>query len=52
MDVPAATVPETIISTSSSPGDAGSRYANDPVARGFREAPFSPERGGVRELYR
>ena len=52
MDVPATTVPETIISTSSSPSEPGSRFANDPVARGFRDAPFSPERGGVRELYR
>ncbi len=52
MDVPAATVPETIISKTGTTGDAGSRFANDPVARGFRDAPFSPERGGVRELYR
>lgn len=40
MDVPATTVPETIISTSSSPSEPGSRFANDPVARGFRDAPF------------
>ena len=32
MEAPTATVPETIISTTGSPGDTGSRFANDPVA--------------------
>ena len=29
---------------------SGKNY--DPVARGFREAPLSPSRGGIREIYR
>lgn len=28
------------------------RFVDDPVARGFRNAPMSPSRGGIRELYR
>lgn len=39
-----ATVPETLLSR----GPAH----DDPVARGFRDAPMSPSRGGIRELYR
>lgn len=27
-------------------------FADDPVARGFRNAPMAPSRGGIRELYR
>ena len=41
---PAVTVPESLRSQSPS--------LEDPVARGFREAPLSPSRGGIRELYR
>lgn len=41
---PAATVPESLVSREPS--------RDDPVARGFRNAPLSPTRGGVRELYR
>ncbi len=41
---PIVTVPQSL----SSPGS----HADDPVARGFREAPLSPSRGGVREIYR
>ncbi len=40
------------MATSDSSSEAESRFANDPVARGFRDAPFSPARGGVSELYR
>lgn len=39
-----ATVPENILSRD--------QFHDDPVARGFRDAPMSPSRGGVRELYR
>jgi hypothetical protein len=39
-----ATVPETL--------QARAQFRDDPVARGFREAPMSPSRGGIRELYR
>lgn len=39
-----ATVPETLLSRSAS--------RDDPVARGFRDAPLSPSRGGIRELCR
>lgn len=28
------------------------RFPDDPVARGFRNAPMAPSRGGIRELYR
>ncbi len=28
------------------------RFQDDPVARGFRNAPMAPSRGGIRELYR
>ncbi len=49
---PATTVPEALSAASGSSKDAESRFANDPVARGFREAPFSPARGGISELYR
>ena len=52
MEPPTVTVPEKIISTSEAAQNSNTHFANDPVARGFREAPFSPERGGVRELYR
>lgn len=41
---PAETVPESLGSRAS--------FRDDPVARGFRSAPLSPSRGGVRELYR
>lgn len=41
---PAATVPESLVSRSS--------FRDDPVAQGFRNAPLSPSRGGVREVYR
>ncbi len=34
--------------TASAPGPMG----EDPVARGFRDAPMAPTRGGIRELYR
>ncbi len=45
-EAPAAgvTAPETL------PSSAPSR--DDPVARGFRDAPMAPARGGIRELYR
>ncbi len=39
-----ATVPETL--------QARAKFRDDPVARGFRDAPLSPSRGGIRELYR
>jgi len=52
MEPPEATVPEALSAQSASSKDAESRFANDPVARGFRDAPFSPARGGVSELYR
>ncbi len=39
-----ATVPETLM--------ARGANRDDPVARGFRDAPLSPSRGGIRELYR
>ncbi len=38
------TVPETLRSRATG--------HDDPVARGFRDAPLSPSRGGIRELYR
>lgn len=41
--------------TATRSGSAATRAAaqsDDPVARGFREAPMSPARGGIRELYR
>jgi DNA-binding CsgD family transcriptional regulator len=41
---PAATVPETVL--------AREPLQDDPVARGIRNAPMSPSRGGIRELYR
>jgi DNA-binding CsgD family transcriptional regulator len=41
---PAATVPETVL--------AREPAQDDPVARGIRNAPMSPARGGIRELYR
>ncbi len=41
---PAATVPESLAARSS--------FRDDPVAQGFRNAPLSPSRGGVREVYR
>lgn len=41
---PAVTVPESLLSREQSP--------DDPVARGIRNAPMSPARGGIRELYR
>lgn len=41
---PGQTVPESL--------KGGSGNADDPVARGFREAPLSPSRGGVKEIYR
>jgi len=41
---PMLTVPESLR------GSSG--HADDPVARGFREAPLSPTRGGMREIYR
>ncbi len=41
---PMLTVPESLRDSSD--------HADDPVARGFREAPLSPSRGGVREIYR
>lgn len=41
---PAATVPESLVSRS--------RFRDDPVAQGFRNAPLSPSRGGIREVYR
>ena len=31
---------------------AMARSDDDPVARGFREAPLSPSRGGIKEIYR
>ena len=43
-DSPSLTVPEVLRESSSA--------AEDPVARGFRDAPLSPTRGGVREIYR
>jgi DNA-binding CsgD family transcriptional regulator len=49
---PSTTVPETLMAAPDSSSEAESRFANDPVARGFRDAPFSPARGGVSELYR
>lgn len=39
-----ATVPETVL--------AREAQQDDPVARGIRNAPMSPSRGGIRELYR
>ncbi len=39
-----ATVPEALLTREKS--------RDDPVARGFRDAPMSPSRGGIRELYR
>lgn len=39
-----AIVPEPVLSKS--------QFEDDPVARGFRSAPASPARGGIRELYR
>lgn len=41
---PAVTVPESLLAREGLP--------DDPVARGFRDAPLSPSRGGIRELYR
>ncbi len=41
---PSQTVPESLRESK--------RTDDDPVARGFREAPLSPSRGGVREIYR
>lgn len=41
---PAATVPESVLSRA--------QFRDDPVALGFRNAPLSPTRGGIRELYR
>ena len=41
---PAVTVPESLLSREQS--------HDDPVARGIRNAPLSPARGGIRELYR
>lgn len=38
------TIPESILSRE--------QFQDDPVARGFRTAPASPARGGIRELYR
>ncbi len=43
-DVPAATVPESLVSRP--------QFRDDPVAQGFRNAPLSPSRGGIREVYR
>lgn len=31
---------------------AADLFVDDPVARGFRQAPMAPSRGGIRELYR
>ncbi len=41
---PAVTVPESLLSRE--------QAHDDPVARGIRNAPMSPSRGGIRELYR
>ncbi len=41
---PAVTVPESLLSRE--------QAQDDPVARGIRNAPLSPSRGGIRELYR
>lgn len=41
---PAATVPESLLSRDN--------FRDDPVAQGIRNAPLSPARGGIRELYR
>jgi DNA-binding CsgD family transcriptional regulator len=41
---PSVTVPESLLSREHS--------RDDPVARGIRNAPMSPSRGGIRELYR
>jgi DNA-binding CsgD family transcriptional regulator len=41
---PSATVPESLASRAAS--------RDDPVAQGFRNAPLSPSRGGIREVYR
>ncbi len=41
---PAVTVPETLLSAP--------QFNHDPVAQGMRNAPLSPTRGGIRELYR
>ena len=41
---PTVTVPESLLSREES--------RDDPVARGIRNAPLSPSRGGIRELYR
>ncbi len=49
---PSSTVPETLIAGSDTSRETNSRVVNDPVARGFRDAPFSPARGGFSELYR
>lgn len=38
------TIPESLLSRD--------QFQDDPVARGFRTAPASPARGGIRELYR
>lgn len=38
------TIPESFLSRE--------QFQDDPVARGFRTAPASPARGGIRELYR
>jgi DNA-binding CsgD family transcriptional regulator len=43
-DAPSASMPDSLRS-------AGA-YADDPVARGIRNAPMAPSRGGIRELYR
>jgi DNA-binding CsgD family transcriptional regulator len=48
LDYPAASTAQTVPESLRS----GSGNADDPVARGFREAPLSPSRGGVREIYR
>ena len=41
---PQVTVPESLLSRD--------QAGDDPVARGIRNAPLSPSRGGIRELYR
>jgi len=43
-EAPSASMPDSLRS-------AGA-YADDPVARGIRNAPMAPSRGGIREVYR
>ena len=43
-NAPEMTVPESLLSRTA--------FSNDPVAHGFRNAPASPARGGIREIYR